>query len=178
MGKKYQAIDARLADFIRRQQLFFVATAAVDGRVNLSPKGMDSLRITGPNQVVWLNLTGSGNATAAHLRENDRMTLMFCSFSQDPKILRLYGHARCLHPQDADWGAHIGRFPELPGARQILVMQVDLLQTSCGFGVPRFDYQGEREMLRDWAEKKGEDGIKAYWKERNHLSLDGKPTGL
>ena len=178
MGRQYRAIDDKLADFILRQPLFFVATAAADGRVNLSPKGMDSLRITGPNQVVWLNLTGSGNETAAHLRENDRMTLMFCSFDEDPKILRLYGHARCLHPDDVDWDAHIGRFPALPGARQLLVMEVDLLQTSCGFGVPRFDYLGEREMLRDWAEKKGEEGLKTYWRERNRVSLDGKPTGL
>jgi hypothetical protein len=103
---------------------------------------------------------------------------MFCSFDQDPKILRLYGQAQCIHPDDSAWDEHIGRFPLLPGARQILVMEVDLVQTSCGFGVPLFDYRGERETLRNWAEKKGEAGIKAYWEERNALSLDGKPTGL
>ncbi len=178
MGKKYDSINDKLSDFIIHQQLFFVATAAVDGRINLSPKGMDSLRITSPNQVVWLNLTGSGNETAAHLLENDRMTLMCCSFTQEPKILRLYGHAQIHHRGSPEWDAHIGRFPDLPGARQIVVMEVDLAQTSCGFGVPIFDCLGEREMLREWAEKKGEDGIKAYWKDRNSISLDGKSTGI
>ncbi len=177
MGKRYDAINEKLTDFIIQQQLFFVATAAADGRINLSPKGMDCLRIISPNQVVWLNLTGSGNETAAHLLENDRMTLMFCSFTQEPKILRLYGHAQSHQPDSQQWNAHIGRFPTLPGARQIIEMDVDLVQTSCGFGVPLFDYQGEREMLKEWAKKKGEDGIKAYWKERNSISLDGKPTG-
>jgi hypothetical protein len=178
MGKQYLSINEKLTDFIIRQQIFFVATAAADGRINLSPKGMDSLRIVSPNQVVWLNLTGSGNETAAHLLENDRMTLMFCAFEGDPKILRLYGHARCHYPDTEQWEAHIGRFPSLPGARQIIVMDVDLVATSCGFGVPLFDYQGEREELREWAKKKGEEGIKAYWQERNRISLDGKPTGI
>jgi hypothetical protein len=178
MGKQYLSLNDRLTDFIIRQQIFFVATAAADGRINLSPKGMDSLRIVTPNQVVWLNLTGSGNETAAHLLENDRMTLMFCAFAGDPKILRLYGHASCHYPDSPQWEAHIGRFPSLPGARQILVMDVDLVATSCGFGVPLFDYRGERKELREWADKKGEEGIKAYWQERNRLSLDGKPTGI
>ena len=177
MGKPYLSINDKLADFIIRQQIFFVATAA-DGRVNLSPKGMDSLRITSPNQIVWLNLTGSGNETAAHLLENDRMTLMFCAFEGDPKILRLYGHAKCHYPDTPEWDAHIGRFPSLPGARQVIVMELDLVATSCGFGVPLFDFRGEREELREWARKKGEEGIKAYWQERNRISLDGKPTGI
>ena len=177
MGKKYDSINEKLTDFIIRQQLFFVATASADGRINLSPKGMDSLRITSPNQVVWLNLTGSGNETAAHLLENDRMTLMFCSFTEESKVLRVYGHAQAYRPYTPEWDAHIGRFPSLPGARQIIVMDVDLVQTSCGFGVPQFDYLGDRELLRNWAKKKGDDGIKAFWKERNRISLDGKPTG-
>jgi hypothetical protein len=178
VGKQYLSINEKLADFIIRQQIFFVATAATDGRVNLSPKGMDSLRISNPNQIIWLNLTGSGNETAAHLLENDRMTLMFCAFEGDPKILRLYGHAKCYSPDTPEWDAHIGRFPSLPGARQIIVMEVDLVATSCGFGVPFFDYRGEREELKEWARKKGEEGIKAYWQERNRISLDGKPTGI
>jgi hypothetical protein len=178
MGKQYPSINEKLTDFIIRQQLFFVATAAADGRINLSPKGMDSLRIVTPNRVVWLNLTGSGNETAAHLLENDRMTLMFCAFEGDPKILRLYGHAKCHYPDSPVWDDHIGRFPSLPGARQIVVMDVDLVATSCGFGVPLFDFRGEREELREWAKKKGEEGIKAYWQERNRISLDGKPTGI
>ena len=178
MGKQYLSLNEKLTDFIIRQQIFFVATAAADGRINLSPKGMDSLRIVTPNQVVWLNLTGSGNETAAHLLENDRMTLMFCAFEGDPKILRLYGHARCHYPDSPEWEAHIGRFPSLPGARQIIVVDLDLVATSCGFGVPLFDFRGERDELREWAKKKGEEGIKAYWQERNRISLDGKPTGI
>ncbi|MEN8177671.1 MAG: pyridoxamine 5'-phosphate oxidase family protein [Pseudomonadota bacterium] len=178
MGKQYTAINEKLADFIIHQQMFFVATATADGRINLSPKGMDSLHIAGPNQVVWLNLTGSGNETAAHLLENDRMTLMFCSFTDESKILRLYGHAKIFHPDSPVWDEHIVHFPVLSGARQIVVMDVDLLQTSCGFGVPLFDYRGDRGQLQEWAKKKGEDGIKAYWKERNSISLDGKPTDL
>lgn len=178
MGKQYDALNDKLTNFMMRQHLFFVATAAADGRINLSPKGMDSLRISGPNRVIWLNLTGSGNETAAHLRENDRMTLMFCAFEGEPKILRLYGHAVCHYPQSPEWKAHIGRFPSLPGARQIIVMEVDLVQTSCGFGVPLFDYQGDRETLMEWSRKKGKGGIQRYWEERNRVSLDGKPTGL
>ena len=178
MGKTYDAISDGLADFIIRQNIFFVATAAPEGRVNLSPKGMDSLRIISPNQVAWLNLTGSGNETAAHLLESDRMTLMFCSFEGDPKILRLYGHAESYKEGSDEWEAHIGRFPSLPGGRQIIVMQVDLVQTSCGFGVPLYEYLGERDELKEWAKKKGEEGVRRYWKERNRLSLDGKPTDM
>jgi hypothetical protein len=178
MGKKYDAISDGHADFIIRQSLFFVATAAPDGRINLSPKGMDSLRIAGPNQVVWLNLTGSGNETAAHLLESDRMTLMLYAFEGDPKILRLYGHAKSYTEGTAEWDEHIGRFPSLPGGRQIVVMEVDLVHTSCGFGVPLYEYLGEREELRNWAGRKGEDGIRRYWKERNALSLDGRPTDM
>jgi hypothetical protein len=178
MGKQYDAISDDHVDFIIRQNLFFVATAAADGRINLSPKGMDSLRISSPNQVIWLNLTGSGNETAAHLLESDRMTLMFCAFEGDPKILRLYGHAKSHQEGSEVWDAHIGRFPSLPGGRQIIVMDVDLVQTSCGFGVPLYEYQGERENLQQWAAKKGDEGIKRYWKERNATSLDGKPTDM
>ncbi len=178
MGKQYDSINDKLVDFIIRQQIFFVATATADGRINLSPKGMDSLRVVSPNQVVWLNLTGSGNETAAHLLESDRMTLMFCAFDADPKILRLYGRAAVHHEGSAEWDAHIGRFPSLPGARQIVVMDVDLAQTSCGFGVPLFEYQGDRDTLKEWANKKGEEGIREYWQKRNSVSLDGKPTGM
>jgi hypothetical protein len=178
MAKHYPAINEKLVDFIIRQQIFFVATAAADGRINLSPKGLDSLRITSPNQVVWLNLTGSGNETAAHLLEHDRMTLMFCAFEGKPKIVRLYGHARCYYPHTAEWDAHIGRFPSLPGARQIIVMDVELVTTSCGYGVPLFEYKGDRDELKEWARQKGEEGIRQYWHERNSLSLDGKPTGF
>jgi hypothetical protein len=176
MGKEYDRITDRHVDFIIRQQLFFTATATADSRINLSPKGLDSLRIISPRQVVWLNLTGSGNETAAHLLEDGRITLMFCAFEGEPKILRLYGHATGHQEGSEVWEAHIGRFPRLPGARQIILMDVEQVGSSCGFGVPLFDYVGQREMLTDWAERKTDRGIKEYWRTRNSRSIDGKPT--
>ncbi len=176
MGKEYDRITDKHADFIIRQQLFFVATATADSRINVSPKGLDSLRIIDPNRVVWLNLTGSGNETAAHLLKDGRMTLMFCAFEGEPKVLRLYGHASSHQQGSEEWEAHIGRFPRLPGARQVIVMQVEHVASSCGFGVPLFDYMGQRDMLTEWAEKKGGTGIEAYWRTRNSRSIDGEPT--
>jgi len=164
--------------FIQAQKLFFVGTAAPSGRVNVSPKGMDTLRIKGPKQLYWLNLTGSGNETAAHLLECSRMTLLFCAFEGDPLILRLYGQAGAIHPRDPAWGLLLADFPPMPGARQIIDMKVDLVQTSCGFGVPRFNFVAERGLLNQWADQKGPEGIAKYWEEKNRLSLDGRPTGV
>jgi hypothetical protein len=178
MGKQYDHISDKHIDFIIRQQLFFVATGMSEGRINLSPKGLDSLRIIDPSHVVWLNLTGSGNETASHLREDGRMTLMFCAFEGEPKILRLYGKATSHLEGSEIWDAHIGRFPLLPGARQIILMDVDLVATSCGFGVPLFEYVGQRDALLEWAEGRGEKGVKAFQESRNRVSLDGKPTDL
>lgn len=178
MGKLYKQLTDELAGFIRRQKLFFVGTAACDGRVNISPKGMDTLRVVAEDRVVWLNLTGSGNETAAHLRENDRITLMFCALEGDPLILRLYGHARIFHPYDAEWDSLLAFFPPIPGARQIVDMAVDMAQTSCGFGVPLFEFKAERDQLEKWAVKKGPEGIRQYWAEKNRISLDGKATGI
>ncbi len=178
MGKKYPQISDRHRVFIERQKLFFVATGAPEARINLSPKGMDSLRVLDANRLIWLNLTGSANETAAHLLEDDRMTLMFCAFEGDPLILRLYGHARSVHAGDGEWEALIGQFPPIPGARQVLVMEVDLVHRSCGFGAPLFDYRGERGLLEGWAGKRGEEGIRDYWKEKNRISLDGRRTGI
>ncbi len=176
MGTLYERIDDRHRGFIESQRIFFVATAPLNGRLNLSPKGMDTLRMVGPNRVLWLNLTGSGNETAAHLLEDRRMTLMFCAFEGDPLILRLYGRARTIDEHQAAWAELIGLFPNLPGARQIVDMHVDSLQTSCGFGVPRFSYADERGKLRQWAEKKGPEGVRRYQREKNRLSIDGRPT--
>ncbi len=178
MGKKYDAISSKHRDFIERQKIFFVATAAPEGRVNVSPKGMDSLRVLGPNRVVWLNVTGSANETAAHLQESPRMTIMFAAFEGDPKILRLYGKARAVYEADEEWKDLIELFPPLPGARQIFDMSVDLVHTSCGMSVPVFEYVREREDLNRWALKKGEKGIREYWRERNSVSLDGKPIKM
>lgn len=129
-------LNGTLKTFIEEQQLFFVATAAPDGRVNMSPKGLDSLRIVDDNHVVWLNLSGSGNETAAHLRESSRMTLMFCAFEGSARILRVYGTAKATHPGEPGWEALVTQFPEMAGSRQIFEMEIDLVQTSCGTGVP------------------------------------------
>ena len=178
MGKRYDQITDKHRAFIEAQPLFFVATAPPDGHINLSPKGLDSLRVLGPNRIVWLNLTGSGNETAAHLRETPRMTLMFCAFQGDPLIYRVFGNARAIHAGDPDWPELRALFGDLPGARQIIDLDIELTQSSCGFGVPLMELAGQRDMLPAWADKKGESGIRDYWRDRNAVSLDGRPTGL
>lgn len=178
MAKQFPAFSDDHRSFIAAQHIFFVATAANDGRVNLSPKGGDSLRVTGDTQLVWRNITGSGNETAGHLLENTRMTVMWCGFETRPLILRAYGTARAVHDGDADWAALDALFPAHDGARNIFVMDVDLVQTSCGYQVPYFDFKEERATLDTWTETKGRDGIKAYWAEKNTKTIDGKPTGI
>jgi len=178
MAQKFDAISDKLKRFIEDQKIFFVATAAADGRVNLSPKGMNSLRIISPNRVLWLNVTGSGNETAAHVLENPRMTLMFCSFAGDPLILKIYGKAKAALPGDREWDKLYRLFEPLPGARQIFDLTVELALTSCGMGVPCFEYAGDRNQLINWAKKKGDNGIKEYWINNNQVSIDGKPTGF
>ena len=178
MSKQFPEITDRFSAFIAAQSMYFVATAASDGRVNLSPKGLDSLRVLGPNRVAWLNLTGSGNETSAHLLDNPRMTLMFCSFDREPLILRLYGTAREVQPKDPDWDELYSEFPPHISARQIYDMTVDLVQTSCGFGVPLMSVESERVLLDTWAEKKGPEGVAEYWQQKNLSSIDGMPTKL
>jgi hypothetical protein len=178
MAKQFTSLSKDHKKFIAEQKLFFVATADSDSRINLSPKGMDSFRITNDNTALWLNMTGSGNETAAHVLEDGRMTIMFCAFEGKPIILRLYGKARAIHPRDSEWGNCIQNFPKNPGARQIFELAIDLVVTSCGMGVPYFDYREERLQLNNWAEKKGDSGINDYWMEKNKISLDGKPTGI
>jgi len=178
MGKRYPDIPDKLKQFIEEQKIFFVGTAAADGRVNVSPKGMDTLRVVDKNRVVWLNVTGSGNETSAHVQENPRMTIMFNAFEGNPMILRLYGEANVIHKNDSRWNELYSLFNPIPGARQIFDLNVDLVQTSCGMAVPFYDYVEEREQLNEWADKKGKEGIKDYWKEKNEVSLDNKPTGI
>lgn len=178
MGKKLPELTSELSQFIQEQKIFFVGTAATEGSVNVSPKGMDSLRVLSPNKVVWLNLTGSGNETAAHLLKNNRMTLMFCSFEGKPLILRLYGTANIYHPRDKEFQSSINLFSEIAGARQIIEMEVDLVQTSCGFAVPFMDFKEERSTLKTWAKKQGTDRIEDYWKEKNTKSIDGFETKI
>ncbi len=178
MAKQFTEIEPPLKKFIEDQKIFFVGTAAAEGRVNVSPKGMDTFRIINSNRVLWLNLTGSGNETAAHLLESNRITIMFCAFEGKPNILRLYGTANVICPKDESWLDLITLFPSLPGARQLFDVTIDLVQTSCGFGVPFMEFLGEREALTEWAAKQGEDKLSAYRELKNKLSLDGKPTGL
>ena len=178
MGQRFGALSEKHISFIAEQRIFFVGTATADSRVNVSPKGMDSFRVLGANRVAWLNVTGSGNETAAHVQQLPRMTIMFCAFDGDPLILRLYGQARAIHQGDAEWEQLFPLFSPLPGARQIFDVAIDLVQTSCGFGVPFFDYVGERETLSDWAVKKGDEGIRQYWADRNQTSLDDIPTHI
>ena len=179
VAKHHEFITEDLATFIAAQPMFFVATAADQGRINLSPKGLDgTLTVLGPRRVAFLNLTGSGNETAAHLSENDRITLMFCSFGPKPIVLRLYGSGRAIHPRDAEWDDLDRLFAPLPGKRQIILIDVTSVITSCGFGVPLMELAGQRETLVEWAEAKGDEGIRTYWRERNAASFDDLPTGI
>jgi hypothetical protein len=176
--KQFTEIDDATRLFIEQQHVFFVGTAAADGRVNVSPKGLDSFRVLDGQRVAWLNLTGSGNETAAHLREQNRITIMFCAFEGKPNILRLYGTGTVFHPRDAGWAEFSPLFPPLPGARQIIVVDLDLVTTSCGMAVPFLAYQAEREELNHSMEKRGPAKVQEYWEVRNMVSLDGKPTGI
>lgn len=184
MAKFFPTLDSTLVRFIGEQKVYFTATAprADESRINLSPKGIDTFRCLDERTVAYLDLTGSGNETAAHLLEpgNGRMTIMFCSFGAKPLILRLYGRGRPVRHRDPEWVALGKHFPvETPGVRQIIVMDVQSVQTSCGWGVPTFEHAGtERSMLPAWAEKKGPDGIAQYWREKNAVSIDGLPSHL
>ncbi|OWU83698.1 pyridoxamine 5'-phosphate oxidase [Oceanicola sp. 22II-s10i] len=178
MAKQFATIEDDHRRFIEAQHIFFTGTAGPDGYVNVSPKGMDALRVMGPNRIVWRNLTGSGNETAGHLNLINRITLMWCGFEKRPLILRCYGTARTVHRRDSDWDELNGMFPEEMGARQVYDVTVDLVQTSCGYAVPYMDYAGERDTLQKWGESKGADGVRDYWVEKNTVTLDGAPTGV
>ncbi|MEM7357854.1 MAG: pyridoxamine 5'-phosphate oxidase family protein [Pseudomonadota bacterium] len=178
MAKFFDELTPDHIAFVNKQQMFFVATAGAEGRVNLSPKGLDSLRIADNKLVHWLNLTGSGNETAAHVLENQRMTLMLCSFAKAPLILRIYGTARMTQPRDAQWSELIRLFPEHRSARQVFSLDVDMVQTSCGYAVPFYEFSGERDTLTRSAQKRSHDELEEYWQSKNSLSVDGKETGI
>lgn len=181
MAKQFGSLDQRLVDFIGRQSIFFTASAAAGTRVNVSPRGTDALRILGPNEAAYLDLTGSGNETAAHLKADGRLTLMFCAFEGLPMILRLYGQGRVLARASDGYRAvlteHFGG-EEPRGARQIVRLAIDLVQTSCGYGVPLFEPRGPRENIVRWAEAKTDEEIDAYRRLKNARSMDGLPTGM
>lgn len=178
MAQKYTAISDKHRQFILEQKVYFVGTAMAQGHINVSPKGMDSLRVLDANRVLWLSVTGSGNESSAHVQNDSRMTVMFCSFTGPPMIMRLYGTALVIHKGDAAWPQLFSLFPPLPGARQIFDLKVDLLQTSCGMAVPLMDHVEDRSLLNDWAARRGDDGLRTYWEEKNQLSLDGIPTHI
>jgi hypothetical protein len=178
MSKTYPSIDSRLEEFIGRQRMFFVATAplAADGHVNVSPKGLDTFRILGPLDVAYLDFTGSGAETIAHIRENGRVTLMFCAFEGPPKILRLYGEAEIVEPGDEDFDELRSRFDTDVPARSVIRIRLERIADSCGFGVPLYSAQGDRKQIPAWCERKGPEGIAAYQGENNARSIDGLPA--
>ena len=180
MGKFFTEIQDHHAEFIEKQKMFFVATAPLEpsGHVNLSPKGMDSFRIFSHNRVAYMDIVGSGNETSAHILENGRITFMFCAFAGPPLILRLYGHGYAVLPGDEKWPELSSNFTLMMSTRQIIVADIDMVQTSCGFGVPYYSYEGERDQAYKWAAHKGLDGLELYKAEKNMASLDGLPTAL
>lgn len=178
MARFATALDAGMREFIAAQHIFFTASAPAQGRINLSPKGLDTFRILSDRCVGYLDLTGSENETAAHLAENGRLTLMFCSFGDKPLILRLYGRGRFVRPQDAGWGSLHGQFPALPGERQIVLLDIESIMSTCGFAVPLYQYQGDRTLLGDFSCKMGEAKMDEYRHQKNQRSIDGLPTYL
>lgn len=178
MADFFDHITDKHKAFIEAQPMYFTATACDEGRINLSPKGMDSFRVLSPTLCGYLDVTGSGNETSAHLKKDGRITIMFNSFTRNALIYRIYGKGRVVRPHHAEYVELAPQFPDLPGARQIILIDVESTQTSCGYGVPEMDMKAERQTLKNWAEKKGDDGILAYQEEKNAVSIDGFDTGL
>ena len=177
MGKLLDALDPQLIEWIGRQHLFFVATAPSDGgRVNLSPKGLDTLRVLDERTVCYLDLTGSGVETIAHVRDNGRITLMLCAFEGPPQILRLWGRGEVVTLDDPAFAAAAAGFPDLPGARAVITVRLDGVQTSCGYSVPKLAFVEDRHRLEQWADNRGPDGLVTYRAEKNAVSIDGLPA--
>lgn len=177
MGKLITELDIKTEEFIKNQKMFFVATSPTEGKINLSPKGLDAFRIINNQTVAWLNLTGSGNETAAHLLDDNRMTIMMCAFEGKPNIMRIYGHARVIYEQDGEWDGYYQLFEAQTGARQIFIIEIEHIQHSCGMAVPLYQFHENRDLLNKSHNKKGREKVKQYWQDNNIISLDGKPTG-
>ena len=175
MSKQVDQIDGELGAWLMKQHVFFVATAPneSEGHINCSPKGGDSFRVLGPHTVAYLDYTGSGAETAAHLKQNGRIVVMFCAFDGKPNIVRLHGHGKILIPGDSKFEELISLFPENPGTRSIVLVDVSRVSTSCGYSIPLMDFRSDREALNKWATSKGPDGLVEYRKEKNSLSIDG-----
>ncbi|CAA6818404.1 MAG: Pyridoxamine 5'-phosphate oxidase [uncultured Sulfurovum sp.] len=178
MAVKFKTINKAHKEFIEKQKMFVIGSAGAEGFINVSPKGMDTFKIIDEHTVVWLNHTGSGNETSAHVQENGRMTIMFNSFDKAPMILKLYGTADVIHDADERWDEMCTHFNEFLGARQFFELKVELVLTSCGFGVPQYKYIGERNKLEKWAKRVGREGMKVYWTEKNVETLDGEKTNV
>jgi hypothetical protein len=180
MGKFSEKISAAHQEFIKKQHMFFVGTAplSTEGRINVSPKGLDCFRVLSENEVAYMDLISSGNETSAHTLENGRITFMFCSFDEKPNILRLYGQGITVLPGSSAWEVYAPHFEIYPSTRQIIVAEIDLVQTSCGFGVPMYNFKGNRDLHFIWAEEKGEQGLDQYISDKNLISLDGLPTAI
>ncbi len=178
MAEFFDHIPENLQAFIAEQKMFFIATAAATGRISLSPKGMDTFRCLDAHRAAYLDLTGSGNETAAYLKADGRATIMFCSFDHRALILRLYGKGRAVRPGAPEWNGLIGKFPAIPGARQIMLFDIDSVQTSCGYAVPEYELKQERQILRKWAENKSPEELSDYQRQKNTVSIDGFDTGL
>lgn len=177
MGKEFEAIDDKLQRWIEKQRMFFVATAPLDGNghVNCSPKGLDSLRVLGPRQLAYVDLGGSGIETVAHIRENQRITIMLCAFDGPPKIFRFYGRGRAVEPGNTEFNDLVARFPEQPSVRNIIVIDVERIMDSCGYGVPEFDFRKDRESMANWINSKTDEELAQYRRDNNSESLDGLP---
>ena len=177
MGKDYTEIDDRIQGWIARQHLFFVATAPLsgDGLVNCSPKGLDSLRVLAPRRLAYVDTGGSGIETVAHLRENGRIVIMLCAFAGPPKIFRFYGKGTVLEPHEAGFADLLAEFPPMPAARNIIVVDIERIMDSCGYGVPLYEFQKDRESLPNWIDSKSEEEMLEYRAKRNATSLDGLP---
>ncbi len=177
MGKEFQQIDEHIQRWIEKQHLFFVATAplADDGLVNVSPKGLGGLRVLGPRQIAYADTGGSGIETVAHLKENGRIVIMLCAFDGPPKIIRFYGTGRAVEPHDDQFGSLVPLFPSMPAIRNFIVVDVERIRDACGYGVPLYEFKGERESLGSFVASKSRDEMLEYRKEKNAVSLDGMP---
>lgn len=178
MAVKFDKINKEHIAFIEKQKMFVIGSAGADGFINVSPKGMDTFKIIDDNTVVWLNFTGSGNETSAHVQENGRMTIMFNSYDKAPMILKLYGTATVIHEKDERWEEMTAHFEPHLGTRQFFEMHVELVLTSCGYAVPQYEFIKERDTLKKWSEKKSRDGIREYWEENNVFTLNGEETHI
>lgn len=180
MSKQLPEIDSELAYWMRAQRMFFVASAplSVDGHVNCSPKGGDAFRILGPLEVAYADFTGSGAETAAHLRENGRIVIMFCAFEGPPKIARLHGRGKLIVSGDPAFDSLSSLFVPHPGLRAIVHVSVERVSTSCGYSVPLFKFAGQRDALEKWARAKGPEALREYRAQKNRTSVDGLPAFL